>query len=170
MARTGNFIDYGASYTGALQILKVILSYDYLWQNIRVKGGAYGCMSNFNRIGEGYFVSYRDPNLSRTVEVYEGVVDYLENFTVSERDMTKYIIGTMSNIDQPMTPAIKGERSMNLYMNKVSADQILDAGQEDIRALARVAKAVLKADQFCVIGSEEKIEENRDMFGTVTRF
>lgn len=177
VARTGNFIDYGASYTGALQILKVILSYDYLWQNIRVKGGAYGCMSNFNRIGEGYFVSYRDPNLSRTVEVYEGVVDYLENFTVSERDMTKYIIGTMSNIDQPMTPAIKGERSMNLYMNKVSADmireersQILDAGQEDIRALARVAKAVLKADQFCVIGSEEKIEENRDMFGTVTRF
>lgn len=177
VARTGNFIDYGASYTGALQILKVILSYDYLWQNIRVKGGAYGCMSNFNRIGEGYFVSYRDPNLSRTVEVYEGVVDYLENFTVSERDMTKYIIGTMSNIDQPMTPAIKGERSMNLYMNKVSAEmikeernQILDAGQEDIRALSQVAKAVLEADQFCVIGSEEKIEENKEMFQTVTGF
>ena len=177
VARTGNFIDHGASYTGALQILKVILSYDYLWQNIRVKGGAYGCMSNFNRIGEGYFVSYRDPNLRRTVEVYEGVVDYLKNFTVSERDMTKYIIGTMSNIDQPMTPAIKGERSMNLYMNKVSADmirkernQILDAGQEDIRALARVAEAVLEADQFCVIGSEEKIEENKDMFTTVTSF
>ncbi len=177
VARTGNFIDHGVSYTGALQILKVILSYDYLWQNIRVKGGAYGCMSSFNRIGEGYFVSYRDPNLSRTVEVYEGVVDYLKNFTVSERDMTKYIIGTMSNIDQPMTPMIKGERSMNLYMNKVSTDmireernQILDAGQEDIRALSRVAEAVLKADQFCVIGSEEKIEENKEMFKTVTNF
>ncbi|MEZ3487471.1 MAG: insulinase family protein [Lachnospiraceae bacterium] len=177
VARTGNFIDHGASYTGALQILKVILSYDYLWQNIRVKGGAYGCMSNFNRIGEGYFVSYRDPNLRRTAEVYEGVVDYLKNFTVSERDMTKYIIGTMSNIDQPMTPAIKGERSMNLYMNKVTAgmireerNQILDATQDDIRALARVAEAVLEADQFCVIGSEEKIEECRDMFETVTGF
>ncbi len=177
VARTGNFIDHGASYTGALQILKVILSYDYLWQNIRVKGGAYGCMSNFNRIGEGYFVSYRDPNLKRTVEVYEGVVDYLKDFTVSERDMTKYIIGTMSNIDQPMTPAAKGERSKNLYMNKVSADmireernQILDASQDDIRALSRVAEAVLKADQFCVIGSEEKIEECRDMFETVTGF
>ena len=114
VARTGNFIDNGAAYTGALQILKVILSYDYLWQNIRVKGGAYGCMSNFNRIGEGYFVSYRDPNLKRTIEVYEGIVDYLKNFTVSDRDMTKYIIGTISNIDQPMTPATKGERSMNL--------------------------------------------------------
>ncbi len=177
VARTGNFIDHGAEYTGALQILKVILSYDYLWQNIRVKGGAYGCMSNFNRIGEGYFVSYRDPNLERTIEVYEGVVDYLKNFTVSERDMTKYIIGTMSNVDQPMTPAIKGERSMNLYMNKVSADmikkersQILDADQEDIRKLAKVAEAVLQAEQLCVIGSEEKIEENRELFQTVAGF
>ena len=177
VARTGNFIDRGVEYTGALQILKVILSYDYLWQNIRVKGGAYGCMSSFNRIGEGYFVSYRDPNLKRTIDVYEGVVDYLENFTVSDRDMTKYIIGTISNIDQPMTPATKGERSMNLYMNKVSAEmikkeraQILDAAQEDIRALAKVAKAVLAADQLCVIGGEEKIEEDKELFGDVTSF
>ena len=177
VARTGNFIDNGAEYNGALNILKVILSYDYLWQNVRVKGGAYGCMSNFNRIGEGYFVSYRDPNLKQTMEVYEGVVDYLKNFTVSERDMTKYIIGTMSNIDQPMTPATKGDRSMNLYMSKVSAEmikaeraQILDATQEDIRALADVAAAVLKADQICVIGGEDKIEENAEIFKTVTKF
>ena len=177
VARTGNFIDHGASYTGALQILKVILSYDYLWQNIRVKGGAYGCMSNFNRIGEGYLVSYRDPHLKRTMDVYEGVVDYLKSFTVSDRDMNKYIIGTISNLDQPMTPASRGDRSMNLYMNHVSADmirqeraQVLDATQEDIRALAGVVEAMLAADQICVIGSEEKIEENRDMFDSVTSF
>lgn len=122
-------------------------------------------------------MSYRDPNLKRTIDVYEGVVDYLENFTVSDRDMTKYIIGTISNIDQPMTPATKGERSMNLYMNKVSAEmikkeraQILDAAQEDIRALAKVAKAVLAADQLCVIGGEEKIEEDKELFGDVTSF
>lgn len=177
VARAGNFIDNGASYTGGLQILKVILSYDYLWQNVRVKGGAYGCMSNFTRVGDGYFVSYRDPNLGKTNEVYEGVVPYLEGFTVTERDMTKYIIGTMSNIDQPMTPAAKGDRSMNLYMNKVSADmireernQILDATQDDIRSLSRVAEAILKAGQFCVIGSEEKIEEERELFQTITGF
>lgn len=177
VARCGNFIDQGVDYTGALQILKVILSYDYLWQNIRVKGGAYGCMSNFNRIGDGYFVSYRDPHLKRTMEVYEGVVDYLKNFEVSDRDMTKYIIGTMSSIDQPMSPATKGDRSMNLYMNKVSEEmireernQILDATQEDIRALYNVAEAVLQADQLCVVGSEEVIEANKEMFGTVTKF
>lgn len=177
VAKAGNFIDQGVAYTGALQILKVIMSYDYLWQNIRVKGGAYGCMSNFNRIGEGYFVSYRDPNLKRTLDVYDGVVDYLKNFTVSERDMTKYIIGTMSGIDQPMTPASKGERSMNLYMNKVSAEmireernQILDAEQDDIRALYKVAEAVLQADQMCVIGGEDKIEEEKELFETLTSF
>ena len=177
VAKAGNFIDLGVAYTGALQILKVIMSYDYLWQNIRVKGGAYGCMSNFNRIGEGYFVSYRDPNLKRTLDVYDGVVDYLKNFTVSERDMTKYIIGTMSGIDQPMTPVSIGERSMNLYMNKVSAEmireernQILDAEQDDIRALYKVAEAVLQADQMCVIGGEDKIEEEKELFKTLTSF
>lgn len=177
VARTGNFIDNGAAYTGALQILKVILSYEYLWQNIRVKGGAYGCMSSFNRIGEGYLVSYRDPHLKRTVEVFEGVVDYLKNFTVSERDMTKYIIGTMSNIDQPMTPSAKGERSMNLYMNKVTEEmieeerkEILEAGQEDIRCLASVVEAMLRAEQLCVIGSEKKIEAEKELFETVTGF
>ena len=171
VARAGNFIDGGASYTGALQILKVILSYDYLWQNVRVKGGAYGCMSNFTRIGDGYFVSYRDPNLEKTNEIYEGVSEYLRQFSVGERDMTKYIIGTISNIDQPMTPALKGERSMNLYMNHVTAQmieeeraQILDANEEDIRALAEVVEAVLGSNQICVIGSEEKIEGQKSLF------
>lgn len=173
-AKAGNFIDAGERYTGALQILKVIMSYEYLWINIRVKGGAYGCMSNFNRIGEGYFVSYRDPNLKKTLEVYDGVPEYLRNFTVSERDMTKYIIGTISNIDQPMTPAAKGDRSMNLYMNKVSEDmirqermEILNASQEEIRALAGVAEAVLANDQICVIGNEAKIEEEKEVFAEV---
>ena len=174
VARVGNFIDGGAEYDGALQILKVILSYDYLWQNVRVKGGAYGCMSNFNRLGEGYLISYRDPNLERTMEVYEGVVDYLKNFTVDERDMNKYIIGTMSNIDRPMNPAAKGDRSMNLYMNHVSAEMIrkeradiLNAQQEDIRKLAKVLEAMLAAEQICVIGSEEKIEAQKEMFDEV---
>lgn len=171
VARVGNFIDRDVEYNGALQILKVILSYDYLWQNIRVKGGAYGCMSSFNRLGEGYFISYRDPNLEKTIEVYEGIVDYLKNFTVDERDMNKYVIGTISNIDRPMTPSAKGDRSMNLYMNHVSKEmiqkermQILEAHQEDIRRLAEVVQAVLSADQLCVIGGEEKIEEQKELF------
>lgn len=174
VARTGNFIDGGAAYSGALHILKVILSYDYLWQNIRVKGGAYGCMCNFNRIGEGYLISYRDPNLEKTIDVYEKVTEYLRNFEADDRDMNKYIIGTISNIDRPMNPSAKGTRSMNLYMNHVTEEmirkereEILNAGQEEIRALADVVAAMLAADQLCVIGSEEKIEEQKALFGEV---
>ena len=172
VARAGNFIDAGYSYHGALQILKVILGYDYLWTNIRVKGGAYGCMNSFSRLGDGYFMSYRDPNLEKTNQVYEGIPEYIRNFDVSERDMTKYIIGTISNIDQPMSPATKGERSMNLYMNKVDPaiiykerNQILDATVEDIRNLADIVEAVLRDNCFCVVGNEEKIEEQKELFG-----
>lgn len=171
VARVGNFIDEGKEYTGALQILKVILSYDYLWQNVRVKGGAYGCMSNFSKVGEGFFVSYRDPHLERTNEVYEGVTEYLRNFSATKRDMAKYIIGTISNMDQPLSPAAKGGRSMSLYMNHVSEDmiykerqEVLDATVKDIRALAEIVEAVLKENYFCVIGSEEKIEEQKELF------
>lgn len=174
VARVGNFVDAGFDYTGAFQILKVILGYEYLWQNVRVKGGAYGCMSNFSRLGEGYFVSYRDPNLEKTNAVFEGVPEYLRQFTASEQEMTKYIIGTMSNLDQPMTPATKGERSKNLYMNHVTAEmiqeernQVLDAEEKDIRALADIVDAVLASHQICVIGNEEKIREQQAMFGEI---
>ncbi len=65
-ARCGSFCRRALSYHGALKILKVILSYDYLWIQVRVKGGAYGVMSGIGRSGEGYFVSYRDPNVRET--------------------------------------------------------------------------------------------------------
>ena len=174
VARVGNFIEHDLEYHGALQVLKTILSYDYLWQNVRVKGGAYGCMSSFTKTGKSYFISYRDPNLEKTNEVYEGIVDYLKNFTVDERDMVKYIIGTFSNIDRPMNPAASGERSMNLYMNHVSAEmikkereEILNASQEDIRALVKIVEAILSDDLLCVIGNEKKIEEAKELFGEV---
>ncbi|MCD8082568.1 MAG: insulinase family protein [Clostridiales bacterium] len=174
VARCGNFRSQGIAYTGALNILKVILSYDYLWLNLRVKGGAYGCMSGFGRSGEGYLVSYRDPNLKETNEVYEGIPAYLEQFDPDERDMTKYVIGAISNMDAPLTPAGKGSRGLSAYLSGVTEqmmqqerDQVLDATKEDIRALAGLVRAVLETGSFCVVGNSEKIETNREMFGEV---
>ena len=174
VARAGNFIDANLEYKGTLQILRVILGYDYLWQNVRVKGGAYGCMNGFNRIGEGFFVSYRDPNLRKTNEIYEEIVDYVRSFAASERDMDKYIIGTISSIDQPLTPMAKGERSLNLYLNNVNEEmikserqQILSATPNDIQELTEIVRAVLDAKQFCVIGNENEIDEASDLFNTI---
>ena len=174
VARCGTFKDSGLSYTGALRILKVILSYDYLWINLRVKGGAYGCMSGFGRSGEGYLVSYRDPNLAETNAIYEGIPAYLENFTVDERDMTKYVIGTISDVDTPLTPSIKGSRGLSAYLSGVTEemlqkerDRILSATQEDIRALAPIVQAVLNTGSLCVIGNEEKVKSQETMFNEV---
>lgn len=171
VARAGNFRAAGYSYTGTLRILKLILSYEYLWSNIRVKGGAYGCMSGFGVIGDSYFVSYRDPNLKITNQVFEGVGEYVKNFTVTPRDMTKYIIGTISEMDSPLTPMAKGFRSLSAYMSHITfedfqreRDEVLGAGQEDIRGLEGIVNAVLAQDNLCVIGNEEKLAEEKEMF------
>lgn len=171
VSRAGNFRNEGFEYTGALRILRVLLNYDYLWMNIRVMGGAYGCMSGFTRKGDAYFTSYRDPNLSRTNEVYEGIPEYLEQFAVDEKEMTKYIIGTFSSLDAPLTPAGKTGRSATAYLTGVTDEmlqkerqEILNASQEDIRNLSGIVRAVLKEEAICVIGNEEKLKEERALF------
>ena len=171
VAQNGNFRKKGLEYTGALEILKVILSYDYLWINIRVKGGAYGCMSGFKRSGESFLVSYRDPHLKRTLEVYKGVPDYIRAFEADEREMTKYIIGTISNKDVPRTPQMQGSISKGAYFSQITEemlqkerDQILGAQKEDIQALAALVEAVLSDEQICVVGSETAIDKAEDVF------
>lgn len=171
VARAGNYVAHGYEYHGALKILKVIMGYDYLWTNIRVKGGAYGCMNGYMRNGDTYFVSYRDPNLTATNEVYEHITDYVGAFDADERDMTKYIIGTISDMDIPLNPSAKGARSMTAYLQELTYDdlqkereQIIDATAEDIRALKDLLASVLLDEAICVIGNEEVLRENKEMF------
>lgn len=176
VAKTGDFICEGYEYTGALRLLRIILSYDYLWINVRVKGGAYGCMNTFLRSGESYFVSYRDPNLSDTLDVYDRIPEYIKSFSPDERDMTKYIIGTFSALDTPMNPEAKGSRSMSAYLEGITYEQIqkerneiLNAQPEDIRRLADLVEAVLKKDSICVIGNENMIKESAGLFENVEK-
>ena len=176
VAKTGDFICEGYEYTGALRLLRIILSYDYLWINVRVKGGAYGCMNTFLRSGESYFVSYRDPNLSDTLDVYDRIPEYIKSFSPDERDMTKYIIGTFSALDTPMNPEAKGSRSLSAYLEGITYEQIqkerneiLNAQPEDIRRLADLVEAVLKKDSICVIGNENMIKESAWLFENVEK-
>lgn len=176
VAKTGDFICEGYEYTGALRLLRIILSYDYLWINVRVKGGAYGCMNTFLRSGESYFVSYRDPNLSDTLDVYDRIPEYIKSFSPDERDMTKYIIGTFSALDTPMNPEAKGSRSLSAYLEGITYEQIqkerneiLNAQPEDIRRLADLVEAVLKKDSICVIGNENMIKESAGLFENIEK-
>lgn len=171
VAKCGNYKDAGLAFDPALRVLSVIMNYDYLWLNLRVKGGAYGCMSNFSRCGESYLVSYRDPNLSETLKVYEGIPEYLRSFEADEREMTKYIIGTFSDMDTPKTPKMMGNISMSAYFSGMTMElaqearnRLLSIQSEDIRGLAPYVEAVLQGSTVCVVGSENKIEEEKALF------
>ena len=173
-AAAGNFAEKGFSYHGALQILKVIMNYDYLWQNIRVKGGAYGCMSNFTSAGNAYFVTYRDPHLKESFNVFKEAAEYIRHFDCSPRDMTKYIIGAISNIDAPLTPAAEGARSLALYLTESTyeevqkrRDELLDATVETIRSFGDLIDAFVSQNHICVVGSESEIKANETMFNSI---
>ncbi|NLG03356.1 MAG: insulinase family protein [Clostridia bacterium] len=174
VAMAGNFLEDALPYHGALKVLRVILGYDYLWNQVRVKGGAYGCMNSFSRVGECYFVSYRDPNLEKTLDTYQKAVDYVKNFSPDERDMKKYIIGTISNLDTPMNPSTKGQFALSAYLSKDTfenlqkeRDEILSANKDDIQKLAKYVEALVNKNVICVLGGEEKIEEQKNLFGSV---
>ena len=167
VARAGHI----SHYTGAFRILKVILSYEYLWIQIRVKGGAYGCMSGFGVYGDSYLVSYRDPNLKETNQVFENTADYVEHFDATDRDMTKYVIGTISDMDTPLTPSAAGNRSMSAWLTHTTLedlqrmrDQVLEATPADIRSLASGIRELLDEGSLCAIGNESRIEKEKDMF------
>lgn len=174
VATAGNYLESGIKYTGSLSVLQVIFSYEYLWINIRVKGGAYGAMCSFTRSGQGYFTSYRDPNLYKTYEIYKNAAKYVAEIDIDDRDMKKYIIGTISNIDTPLTPAAKGDKSFYSYLLGYSMetyqkerDEILATTQETIRSLAPAIKAITDSQVICAIGNENKIEEEKEYFKEV---
>ena len=174
VAKAGNFIQRGLPYTGALRMLKVIMGYDYLYNQVRVKGGAYGCMSGFSKNGDSYFVSYRDPNLVKTLETYNGAVNYLKNFSGDERTMTQYLIGAISDLDAPLTPQSKGLRSLSAYMTKQTEedfqkerDELLSTNVETIRGLAKYVESILEDDCICVVGAAAKVKDCKDLFYSV---
>lgn len=171
VCRAGNFLNKGLPYKGALRVLQVMMGYEYLWTNIRVKGGAYGCMCAFGRTGECFFVSYRDPNLSQTIDVYEAAADFIGSYDANERTLTQYIIGTFSQLDMPLTAAGKGRRSREAYMRGITMemiqkerDEVIDVTAEDIRGLAAYIRAFMEDNFLCVVGSEQKIKAEADKF------
>ena len=171
VCRAGNFEKKGLPYTGALRVLRVMMGYDYLWTQVRVKGGAYGCMCSFGKSGESYFVSYRDPNLEKTIEIYEKAADYIAGFEADERTMTQFIIGAVSELDTPLTPAQMGNYSLSGYMTHYTTervqkdrDELLATDAATIRNLAAYIRAFMADDCLCVVGNEQKIKEQKDLF------
>lgn len=171
VAKGYNYRKLGYDYSGVLRVLSTISGLDYLWNNVRVQGGAYGAFGRFDRNGNVFCSSYRDPNLKETLEAYNGLADYIRNFEASEREMKKYIIGTISDMDAPLTPSMKGERAAGHYLSHLTfeevqreRDEVLKTSQEDIKKCADLIEGAMKENNLCVLGNEGKIKQNKELF------
>ena len=174
VCRAGNYRTKGLPYDGSLKALRVMMGYEYLWMNVRVRGGAYGCMCNFSTTGESYFVSYRDPHLKKTIETYQGAAEFIRQFQADERTMTKYVIGAIGELDTPMTPSAKGSFSKEAWLAGVTEedlqkerDELLATTPEKIRSLAAYVDAFMGDECFTCAGNTAKIRENEKLFGRI---
>ncbi|MBV4414643.1 insulinase family protein [Clostridium tyrobutyricum] len=174
VAKASNFIKLGYSYSGSLQVLKSIANYDYLWNEVRVQGGAYGSFAAFLRNGNMFFTSYRDPNLKETVNIYNNAGEFFKNFKADDRQMNKYIIGTISDLDYPLSPSAAGQRAFENYIRNITyrdlqreREQVLGTTVKDIEEFSNLVSDVMKENYLCVLGNEQKIKENKDMFKNV---
>lgn len=172
VAKGYNYRKLGYDYSGKILVLSNILSLNYLWTKLRVQGGAYGGGAKFSRNGTAFFTSYRDPNLVDTLKNFDGVVEYLRQFSMDRREMQKAIIGTISSLDNPLTPSMKGEQATNYYIRNITAEdklqereEVLSVTEADIVQFAEMVEDVIRQDCFCVLGNEGKLRENGETFG-----
>ncbi|MDD7267590.1 MAG: insulinase family protein [Lachnospiraceae bacterium] len=173
-AMVGDYQACGLPYHGSLQVVGTILGTEYLWDEVRINGKAYGCHCGFSRSGECYLSSYRDPQLTGTYEIYRRIPAYLRNLQLTEEELTRFIIGTISSVDTPMNPSAQGNFSLFAYLTGLTNEeialgrqQILDTTEADIHRMADYVEAVLEQNYYCTVGAESRIEQEKDFFRSV---
>ena len=174
VAAGGDFRKYGHKFTGAMKVLETVLRYEYLWTKIRIHGGAYGASAVFDRNGSMYFASYRDPKLAESLAAYKGLPDWLESLDLPERELTKYVIGTISAADVPLTNSMRLSQTALAHikgvpqqMRQQTRDEILNLTNDDLRKLGQVVRDTLSNNYLCVVGGSGAIEANKDLFKAV---
>ena len=173
VVKAGNIKGSGYKYNGHMKVLENILNSDYLWKELRVKGGAYGGAIRFTK-GEVLLYSYRDPNLKETLNTFNKVVKFLKDFKADDKEMTNYIIGTIGSMDYLAGPYSKGMLGDSMYFSGITQDEVqklrnevLSTTQEDIRNFVNLLEGVIKQNLHCVVGSETKVNENKVLFNKI---
>lgn len=174
VAQGYNYTFDNLAFNGRLKVLKNILSYTYLWQNIRVKGGAYGAFNVQTRDGDFIFCSYRDPNVKETLETYANCYEFVQSLNLDERELTKAIIGTFSELDRPLSPKDTGEVAFTRYFTNVSIDDIakerhdvLTTTLTDLQQLAIYLSTTMSKNYYCVIGNKVTLDKNKPLFNSL---
>ena len=169
-----NFKKLGHKYSGKIRVLNQILGREWLTQQLRIIGGAYGGFCGFSKSGEVYFASYRDPNLKETLVNIDASPTFMKDFAPTEDEMFRFKIGTISGMDQPKSPSQEGNSALSYYMTKQTKEQlqaerddVLATTAEDINAMADFVQDILDNSGICVYGNEEKIKSQKELFKSI---
>ncbi|NTW01161.1 MAG: hypothetical protein HGA19_07585 [Oscillochloris sp.] len=166
----GDFRRAGYAFSGRLLVLSTVLNGSYLWDEIRLRGGAYGAFMRIERYGLIGCFSYGDPHLARTLRVYKHISDYLQHLNLSKHDMTANIIGTLSRLDRPVharetvPTRISGITQADV---KQTREEVLATELADIRDLAALCQQAMHEPYLCVLGSAQALQDNAELFGSI---
>lgn len=177
VSQVGNLVDSGFNYRAEYQILSSVIKNDFLYPEIRMKGGAYGYSSAFSvNTGNVAFSTYRDPCLSESLHTFAKIPEFIGTLDLDADELTAHIIGTFGRLDRPSSAYMKAHRSLTAYMSgrtfediKRDREAMLDVSLDELRALAPSVKEILKSNVICVIGNEEKLLSERELFGELVR-
>jgi len=173
--------DAGYSLSGSSYVISKLLGTTWLWDRVRVSGGAYGGFCDFDtHSGMFTYSSYRDPNLLKTVDVYDGTVDFLRSLDLTSDELSKSVIGTIGDIDAYQLPDAKGRTAFMRHILGVSdeerqkrREEVLGTTLRDFHAFADVLEAVRDKGHVVAVTSAEKLEaanvERPGFFGSVKR-
>lgn len=161
-----NLYQHGYKYDGSMSVITGYLSTSYLWDRIRVRGGAYGAMNSFDRITGIYtLMSYRDPNLDVTLSNYSGLADYLRNIKLSKEELTKTVIGAIGDIDAYQLPDAKGHTAMIWHLLGITPEErqkrrneILGTTSKDFNKLAVPLQRALDSARVCILGGPDGLK------------
>ena len=158
-------------YKPEVWVLSNIIDTEYLWTQVRVLGGAYGCFMNISKELGFYASSYRDPNIANTYEVYKNIIKFLEDFNPSEEEFLKYIIGAVGTVSSPRSPRDLGATSLMCYFDGTTQEQIkknrmsiINCNLDTIKSFIEPLKKVMNQNIICTIGNEKIVEENKALF------
>lgn len=172
----GNFKNKGFDYKGSMRVAAKILNTDYLWNKLRVQGGAYGGFASISLAGNFIMSSYRDPNLSETLDVYDASGQFFRDLDLDKKELSKFITGTIGDYDTPLSVRARGRLSNMYYFQEIPyeelqviREEILDTKIEDLRSFAQLADAITEDDIYCVIGSEEKVQAEKNLFKKILK-
>lgn len=158
-------------FDGRIHVLRQILNTDYLWSQVRVRGGAYGAGFSIERNGNLFCSSYRDPQCNKTFQAYKNIPAYLRNLNIDSEEWTSYIIGTFAALDQPLSFPAEARRARIWYDQNINSEQLqnernqaLNATLEDIKSFADIIEKALEPEYYCSLGSENKLKQDQALF------